>query len=139
MATSPARLDSDEIYDIVSVISRALLKEGISNTRVDRARGTRSARVLGVTTPTSTCQYLLSHRDLVPRGARTAGPESPDAVPQQRRRRIRIHNISSTRYMRDKRRRGLVSLWEEPEADNSGVRIPAEIRWLGGAKVRARF
>ena len=34
---------------------------------------------------------------------------------------------------------GLRKLREELEAENSGVQIPAEIRWLGGAKVRARF
>ena len=34
---------------------------------------------------------------------------------------------------------GLRKLREELEAENSGVRITAEIRWLGGAKVRARF
>ena len=33
----------------------------------------------------------------------------------------------------------LRKLREELEAENSGVQIPAEIRWLGGAKVRARF
>ena len=34
---------------------------------------------------------------------------------------------------------GLKKLREELEAENAGVRVPAEIRWLGGAKVRARF
>ena len=34
---------------------------------------------------------------------------------------------------------GLRKLREELEAENSGVHIPAEVRWLGGAKVRARF
>ena len=34
---------------------------------------------------------------------------------------------------------GLRKLREELEAENSGVQIPAEIRWLGEAKVRARF
>ena len=34
---------------------------------------------------------------------------------------------------------GLRKLREELEAENRGVHIPAEIRWLGGAKVRARF
>ena len=34
---------------------------------------------------------------------------------------------------------GLRKLREELEAENSGVHIPAEIRWLGGAKARARF
>ena len=34
---------------------------------------------------------------------------------------------------------GLLKLREKLEAENSGVHIPAEIRWLGGAKVRARL
>ena len=34
---------------------------------------------------------------------------------------------------------GPQKLWEELEAEKCGVHIPAEIRWLGGAKVRARF
>ena len=34
---------------------------------------------------------------------------------------------------------GLTKLWEELEAENTGGQIPAEIRWLGGAKVLARF
>ena len=34
---------------------------------------------------------------------------------------------------------GLRLLREELEAEKSGVNIPAEIRWLGGTKVRARF
>ena len=34
---------------------------------------------------------------------------------------------------------GLLKLPEELEAENSGMQAPAEIRWSGGAKVRARF
>ena len=34
---------------------------------------------------------------------------------------------------------GLRKLREELEAENSGMHIPAELRWLGGPKVRARF
>ena len=34
---------------------------------------------------------------------------------------------------------GLRKLCEELEAENSGVQVPAEIRWLGGANVRACF
>ena len=41
-----------------------------------------------------------------------------------------------TRYMGKERDGGLRKLREELEAENSGVQIPAEIRWLGGAKVR---
>ena len=34
---------------------------------------------------------------------------------------------------------GLKKLREELEAENTGVRVPADIRWLSGAKARARF
>ena len=46
--------------------------------------------------------------------------------------------VSLVRYM-GKMVGGLRPLREELEAENSGVNIPAEIRWLGGTKVRARF
>ena len=41
--------------------------------------------------------------------------------------------------MGKERNGGLRELCEELAAENSGLRIPAEIRWLGGGKVRARF
>ena len=62
-----------------------------------------------------------------------------DVAVQQRWKWIRIHNVSLTRYMGKERDGGLRKLREELEAENRGVLIPAGIRWLGGAKVRARF
>ena len=61
-----------------------------------------------------------------------------DIVAQQKRNRIRIHCTSLIRYTGGEDG-GLRRLRKELEAENSGVHIPAEIRWLGGAKVRARF
>ena len=90
-------------------------------------------------TPPSALQDLLKHRDMVLRAARVADSSITDVVPQQKWKWIRIHNISLTQYMRKKRDGGLAKLWEELEVENSGVHIPAEIRWLGGAKVWARF
>ena len=52
---------------------------------------------------------------------------------------IRVHNISLARHMGRDNDGSLRKLREELEAENSGVNIPAEIKWLGGAKVRARF
>ena len=62
-----------------------------------------------------------------------------DVVAQQKWMWIRAHNISLARYMGRERDGGLRKLREKLEAENSGVSIPAEIRWLGGAKVWARF
>ena len=60
-----------------------------------------------------------------------------DIFPQQRWKWIRIHNIPLERYMGGGG--GLKKLREELEAENAGVRVPAEVRWLSGAKTRARF
>ena len=59
--------------------------------------------------------------------------------PQQKWKWTRIHNISLVRYMGRARDSGLRKLREELEAEDTGVHIPAEIRWLCGAKARARF
>ena len=73
------------------------------------------------------------------KGARATDSGIRGVAPQQKWKWIRIHNIPLTRYMGRTRDGGLLKLREELEAENSGAHIPAEIRWLGGAKVRARF
>ena len=125
--------------NIVSSVNRALHREGISDVRVERIQCTDSRRLLGVTTPTSTLQDLLRYRDTALKAARLANSCIADLVPQQKWKWVRIHGISLTQYMGGARDGGLRKLREELEAENSGVHIPAEIRWLGGAKVRARF
>ena len=47
--------------------------------------------------------------------------------------------MAVTWYVGKARDGGLRKLREELEAEDIGVHIPAEIRWLGGAKVGARF
>ena len=92
---------------------------------------------MGATSPTSSLHDLLQHRDMVLRAARTVLSDISDIVPQQRWKWIRIHNVPLERYMGGGG--GLRKLREELEAENTGVRIPAEVRWLSGAKARARF
>ena len=75
---------------------------------------------------------------MVLRAARTVLGGVSDLIPQQRWRWIKIHNVSLVRYM-GKTARGLPLLREELEAENDGVHIPADIRWLSWAKAQARF
>ena len=81
---------------------------------------------------------MLQHRDLVLRAARTVFDAFSDTVPQQKWRWVKIHNISLVRCM-GKSAGGLRLLQEELEAENSGVSIPADIRWLSRAKAQARY
>ena len=76
---------------------------------------------------------------MVLKAARTVDASISDIASQQKWMWTRIHNMSLTRCMGKEKDGGLRKLREELEAENSGVQIPAEIRWLGGAKVRARF
>ena len=100
-------------------------------------RCTNTGRLFGVTSPTSTPQVLLQHRDLVLQAVHTIYGAVSDVVPQQKWKWARIHNVSLVQYMG--RGGSLRKLRDELEAENAGVHIPAGIRWLGGAKVRARF
>ena len=70
---------------------------------------------------------------------RTVNASITEIVAQQKWMRTRIHNISLTRYTGREKDGGLRKLREELEAENSGVHIPAEIRWLRGATIRTRF
>ena len=133
------KLRSNETENITSRVNRALHSMGISNTRVERVRCTETHRILGVTSPTPTLKDLLQHRDMVLKVARTVDASISDITALQKWMWTRIHNISLTRYMGKEKDGGLRKLREELGAENSGVQIPAEIRWLGGAKVRARF
>ena len=78
------KLDQNEADNVVSAINRALHREGISDVRVERVRCTDTCRLLGVTSPTSTLQTLLQHRDKVPRAARMANTSISDVRPSQR-------------------------------------------------------
>ena len=134
----PSRLSSLEVENIILAVNRALHKGGAQGIRVERLRCSNTGRILGITTPSSSLQDLLKHRDLVLKAARTALGSASDLVPQQRWRWTKIHNISLVRYM-GRTAGGLCLLREELEAENDGVHIPADIRWLSRAKAQARF
>ena len=61
-----------------------------------------------------------------------------DVRPQQRWGWVKIHNIFLMRNM-GKTLGGLRLLQEELDVENSGVTIPAEVRWLSRTKAHARF
>ena len=123
---------------ITSVISRALHREGIKKARVGRIRLSSAGRLFGVTT--STTQLSLSElRDLVLRAAREVDPSAIDLFPKQKWRWVKTHRISLARHV-DRGSGGLRKPREELEAENEGLRTPAEIRWLGRVvNIRACF
>ena len=134
-----SKLNRPEAENIISLVNRALHREGVSNVRIDRPRCSDMGRLLGVTTPASTLQDLPEHRDTVLWAGRVRDSGISDIVPQRKWKWVRIHSVPLNRYMGRVGGGGLPKLWEELEAENIGLQIPAEVRWPGGAKVRARL
>ena len=126
------KLTRIEAVNVMSLVNRALQREGICSVRIERIRSTDSGRIFGITTPTSTLSDLLECWDMVLRQARLVHSSIRDVAPQQRWRWARIHSIPLARYVGRHKEGGLPKLREELEAENSGVKIPAEIRWLSG-------
>ena len=133
-----AVLLTPNIMDITSRINRALHQEGINDVRVDRICQTVSGRLLGTTTPLSTAETLLRHRDLPLRAARSVGSSIICSGPFEKWGWVKIHGASPPRYM-EKGSGGLQKLREELEVENEGARAPSAARWLGGAGTRTRF
>ena len=75
------KLSRNEVEDVMSLINRALHKEGTSSARVERIRCTDTCRIFGPTTPNSTLQDFLKHRDLVLKAARAKDSGIRDIVP----------------------------------------------------------
>ena len=82
--TTPSKLSSLEVENIISAVNCALHKGGAQGVRVERLRCSDTGCILGITTPSSSLQDLLKHRDLVLKAARTVLGSASDLVPQQR-------------------------------------------------------
>ena len=70
-----AALTIKDTANLTSAINRALHQGGISDVRVNRVQCTDKARLLGATSPTSSLQDLLKHRNLVLKAARGVTPQ----------------------------------------------------------------
>lgn len=134
-----SRLLLNEKADAMSHINRALHQKGITEARVAGIREAIPGRLLGTTTNTTAIEALLKYRDLVLNAARLTCRGIVDLAPHQTWKRTKVYGIPITHYM-GKGTRGLKGLREELEAENEGIRIPSDIRWLGRIDdVQARF
>ena len=95
--------------------------------------------ITGVTTPTSSVDMLLSHKDSIIRAARTINRRIIGLKANMIWKRVKVHGVPVARYV-GKKIFGTEKLQEELVAENKGVRIPAAVRWLGRAGgVKARY
>ena len=90
------------------------------------ARGTLS----GLSTPYTPVSQLLVYRDTIIRAVRTVDPGIVNITSNETWKWVKIHGVTLFLYM-GKGTNGLNKLREEIEAENEGVEIPMEMRWLG--------
>ena len=81
---------------------------------------------------------MAENRNLVLRATRSVDSSIASLGPFEKWGWVKIHGASLLSYM-EMGSGGLQKFREELEAENEGVRLPSEARWLGGAVTRARF
>lgn len=80
--------------------------------------------------PFTPINQLLAHRNTILRAALTVDPTVIDITAYETWHRVKIYGVPLNRYL-GKGTHGLEKLREEIEAENEGVEIPMQIRWLG--------
>ena len=122
--------------DVQSKVNRALHQAG-AKVRIHDLFCTRRGNIQGTTSPTSSAEELLEHRDVVLLAARTIEPGVTGLTAKKSWWWVKVHAIPVARYL-GAGTGGTMTLREELEADNEWVRIPSTIRWLcGAASVKA--
>ena len=117
--------------DIMSAVSRGLYQEGVpSHIRTFQLRKNTRGTLAGLPTPFAPVEQLLLYKDTIIRAARTIDPSIVDITANETWRRVKIHGVPLNRYL-GRGTYGLDKLREEIEAENEGVEIPRQMRWLG--------
>lgn len=108
-----------------------LYQEGVpSHIRIFQLRKNTRGTLAGLSTPFAPVEQLLLYKDTVIRAARTMDPTIVDITANETWRRVKIHGVSLSRYL-GKGTHGLDKLRQEIEAENEGVEISMQMRWLG--------
>ena len=121
--------------DIMSAVNRALHQEDVpTHIRMFQLRRNAKGTIAGLSTPFAPIEQLLGARDTVIRAARTVDLSIVDITANETWHRVKIHGVPLNRYL-GKGTHGLEKLREELEAENEGLEIPMQIRWLGRVPV----
>jgi hypothetical protein len=82
-----------------------------------------------ITHPNATAEMALQYRDIIITAARTVDTGVVDVEENESWERLKIHAVPLVRYM-GKGTEGLPKMREEFEAENQGIVIPTQVRWL---------
>jgi len=122
----PNKMDQE----IVSAINRARFhQQAPGHIRIINARRNARGAIAAITHQNATAEVTLRYCDIIITAARTVDNGVVDGEENETWERLKIHAVPLVRYMRTGTE-GLQKMREEFEAENEGIAIPTQVRWL---------
>jgi hypothetical protein len=116
--------------EIVSAINRALFhQQAPAHIRIMNARRNAKCVITAITHQNATAEMTMEYRDIIITAARTVDRGVVDVEENETWQRLKIHAVPLVRYM-GKGTEGQQKMREEFEAENEGIAIPTDVRWL---------
>jgi len=120
--------------EIVSAINRALFhQQAPAHIRIMNARRNAMGAIMAITHQNATAEMAMRHCDVIITAARTVDRAVVDVEETETWEMVKIHAVPLVRYM-GKGTVGLQMMREGFEAENKGIAIPAQVRWLANPR-----
>jgi len=119
---------------IASAINRALFhQKPPAHITIMNAKRNAKGAITAITHPNATAEMALQYRDIIITAARTVDNGVVDVEENESWERPKIHAVPLVRYM-GKGTDGLQKMREELEAENEGIVISTQVRWLANPR-----
>jgi len=120
--------------EIVSAIKRALFhQKAPAHVRIMNAKRNAKGAITAITHPNETAEMALPYRDIIITAARTVDKGVVDVQENESQERLMIHAVPLIQYT-GKGTEGLKKMREEFEAENEGIVMPTQVRWLANPR-----
>jgi len=128
----PEKMDEE----IASAVNRALCQQlALAHGRIMNARRNAKGTIItAITHQNATAEIALRYRDMIIMAARSVDKGIIDVQGNESWERLEIHTVPLVRYIGEGTE-GLQKMREEIQADNEGVAIPAQVRWLSNPRI----
>jgi len=126
----PRKMDKE----IASAVNREQFQQQApAHVRIMNARTNAKGTISAITHQNATAEMALLYRDIIIKAARSVDKAIIDVEGNESWERLTIHTVPLVRYI-GKGTKGLQRR-EEIQAENEGVAIPAQVRWLSNPRI----
>ena len=116
--------------EIASAINRVLFhQQAPAHIRIMNARRNAKGAITAITHQIATAEMAMRYRDVISTAATTVDRGVLDVEEHGTWERLKIHAVPLVRYM-GKGTEGVQKMREEFEAENEGIKVPTQVRWL---------